>query len=207
MYVPAAFAVDDPDVLAAMMARAPLATLIVGGPEGLEAAHLPMLHDAGAGTLTGHLARGHPVAARAGAAALAVFAGPEAYVSPGFYPSKREHGKVVPTWNYEAVHVHGRIETFDDAGTLLQVVAGLTDRFEADRPRPWTVSDAPETYVAGMLRGIVGVRLVIERVEGARKLSQNRSAADRAGVREGLSASGRSGDRALAELMETIPDE
>ncbi len=202
MYAPPAFAVDDPDTLAAMIARAPLATLVAAGPDGLEAAHLPLLHDREAGLLVGHLARGNPLAAQADGAAMAVFVGPEAYVSPGFYPSKQAHGRVVPTWDYEAVHVHGRLERFDDADTLLRLVTALTDRFEADRPAPWSVADAPGAYVAGLLRAIVGVRLVIERVEGVRKLSQNRDAADRAGVRAGLAASERPVERALAPLME-----
>ncbi len=202
MYAPAAFATDDPETLAAMIARAPLATLVVAGPGGLEAAHLPMLHDAAAGVLIGHLARGNPLAALDGAPAMAVFVGPEAYVSPGFYASKREHGKVVPTWNYEAVHVHGRLERFEQPEALLAVVTALTEQFEAERPAPWSVSDAPERYIAGLLKAIVGVRLVIARVEAVRKLSQNKDAADRAGVRAGLMASDRPGDRAVAALME-----
>jgi len=205
MYAPPAFAIDDPETLAAMIARAPLAMLVVAGPDGLGAAHLPMLHDREAGVLIGHLARANPLAASGGVPAMAVFVGPEAYVSPGFYPSKQAHGRVVPTWDYEAVHVHGRLERFDEPEALLAVVRALTERFEADRPQPWSVSDAPEAYVAGLLRAIVGVRLVIERVEGARKLSQNKDAADRAGVRAGLLASDRPGDQAVAALMEN-PD-
>jgi transcriptional regulator len=211
MYAPPAFAIHDPETLAALIARAPLATLVVAGPDGLQAAHLPLLHDPEAGpetgVLIGHLARGNPVAARGGVPALAVFAGPDAYVSPGFYASKRQHGKVVPTWDYEAVHVHGRLERFDEPEALLRVVSILTDRFEAERSAPWSVSDAPEPYIAGMLRAIVGVRLVIERVEGARKLSQNKNAADFNGVRAGLAASDRGGDRAVAALMGTIEHE
>lgn len=206
MYAPAAFAIDDPATLSAIIARAPLATLVAAGPGGLEAAHLPMLYDAEARVLTGHLARGNPLAARQGAEALAVFRGADAYVSPSFYASKPAHGRVVPTWNYETVHIHGRLEVFDDPGRLLAVVSALTERFEADRPQPWAVDDAPEPYIAGLLRAIVGVRLHVERVDGARKLSQNRDALDRAGVRTGLAASDQQGDRALAALMET-PDE
>jgi transcriptional regulator len=201
MYAPAAFAITDPAELAAAMARAPLATLVVSTGQGLEAAHLPMLHDAEAGTLVGHLARQNPVAALADGPAMAIFGAASAYVSPSFYPSKAEHGRVVPTWNYETVHVHGRLERFDDPDHLRAVVAALTDRFEADRPTPWSVDDAPEVYVAGMLGAIVGVRLVIERMEGVRKLSQNRSASDKAGVREGLAASPLPGDRSVAALM------
>ena len=143
-----------------------------------------------------------PVAAMDGVPAMAIFNGASAYVSPGFYPSKAEHGRVVPTWNYQTVHVYGRLERFDDPAELRAVVAALTDRFESDRPAPWSVEDAPETYVAGLLNAIVGVRLVIQRMEGVRKLSQNRDAADRAGVRAGLAASERPVERALAPLME-----
>ena len=205
MYAPAAFAVTDPAELAAMMARAPLATLVVTTDERLEAAHLPLLHDVEAGTLVGHLARQNPVAAMDGVPAMAIFNGASAYVSPGFYPSKAEHGRVVPTWNYQTVHVYGRLERFDDPAELRAVVAALTDRFESDRPAPWSVEDAPETYVAGLLNAIVGVRLVIQRMEGDRKLSQNRSASDKAGVRDGLAASSSPGDRAVAALMKDEP--
>ena len=204
MFAPSPFAIDDPEVVADLLARAPLATLIVATPEGLEAAHLPLLYDAASGVLSGHLARANPLARMDGVQALAVFSGAQAYVSPGFYPSKRAHGRVVPTWNYEAVHVHGGLERFDEPGALRAVVAALSDRFEAERPQPWSVDDAPEPYLAGMLRAIVGVRLHAQRIEGVRKLSQNRDAADRAGVREGLSGSGRPGDRVTAALMETL---
>ena len=204
MYAPSAFAIDDPRAVAELLARAPLATLVVSTPDGLEAAHLPLLYDAAAGVLTGHLTRANPIAPLDGVQALAVFGGASAYVSPGFYPSKREHGRVVPTWNYEAVHVHGRLERFDDPASLRAVVATLSDRFEAERSEPWSVDDAPEPYLAGMLRAIVGVRLHVERIEGVRKLSQNRDAADRAGVREGLAASARPGDQTVAALMETL---
>lgn len=211
MYAPSAFAVDDRATLAGLIAAAPLATLVAPTRQGLEAAHLPMLYDAESGILTGHLARANPLAGAStlgdGVRALAVFGGASAYVSPGFYPSKRAHGRAVPTWNYEAVHVHGRLERFDDAGALLAVVAALSDRFEAERPEPWRVDDAPEAYIAGLLRAIVGVRLHVERIEGVRKLSQNRDAADRAGVREGLAASGRPQDRAVAAQMETLDHE
>lgn len=122
--------------------------------------------------------------------ALAIFAGPDAYVSPGWYATKAEHGRVVPTWNYAAVHAYGVAEFFEDAGRLRDVVAGLTTRHEAGRAAPWAVDDAPEPFVQAQLKGIVGVRLALSRVEGKRKFSQNRSAADRAGVVAGLRAEG-----------------
>ena len=201
MYIQAPFAIDSQAELAAVIGRAPFASLVVAGAGGIEAAHLPMLYDAEAGLLIGHVAARNPVAVRDGAEAMAILMGPHAYVSPAFYPSKAEHGRVVPTWNYEAVHVHGRLECFSDPGELRGVVTRLTDRFEAGRPAPWSVDDAPADYTAGMLRAIVGVQLHVERIEGLRKLSQNRDAADRAGVIAGLAASDMSNDRALAALM------
>ena len=200
MYAPAAFAVDDPAEIAAMIARAPLATLVVQTESGLEAAHLPVLYDAAAGLLIGHLARENPVARARPQQALAIFRGASAYVSPGFYPSKHEHGRVVPTWNYEAVHIHGALEWIDDPAELLTIVTDLSNRFEQDRPSPWALSDAPEPYVQGLLHAIVGVRLQLATIEATRKLSQNRPEADRLGVLQGLST-GPAETRAVAALM------
>lgn len=201
MYTQTAFAIDAPEDLAAVIGRAPFASLVVAGPDGIEAAHLPMLYDAEAKALVGHVARANPMAKRDGAKALAVLIGPNAYVSPSFYPSKAEHGRAVPTWNYEAVHVHGRLECFEAPDALHAVVSKLSDHFEAGRAEPWSVGDAPRGYIATMLRAITGVRLHIERIEGLRKLSQNKDAADRAGVVAGLSASELAGDRMVAALM------
>jgi transcriptional regulator len=130
--------------------------------------------------------------------ALVVFAGPHADVSPGWYPSKAEHGRVVPTWNYEAVHVYGELVWRDERDWLLANVAALSDRFEAAQDRPWSVDDAPADFIARLAAGIVGVELRITRVEAKRKLSQNRSEADRQGVVAGLE---RSGETAVAALM------
>ena len=155
------------------------------------------------GTLYGHFAKANPQwkELQNGAEALVIFAGADAYVSPGFYPSKAEHGKVVPTWNYVAVHAYGTAEVFTDADRLRNLVSALTDRHEAGRANPWKVADAPADYIDGMLKAIVGFALPIQRLEGKRKLSQNRSAADIAGVREGLAASPDVHDQALAHLM------
>jgi transcriptional regulator len=167
---------------------------------------LPMFLEAGEGSygvLYGHVARANPQWRTAPVGeALALFMGPDAYVSPGWYATKRETGKVVPTWNYVTLHAHGPVEFFDDAERLLAVVTRLTNLHEADRPEPWAVSDAPEPFIHSQLRGIVGVRLPITRLEGKRKLSQNRSEADQAGVAAGLAASDRPSDRALAALMQ-----
>jgi transcriptional regulator len=152
--------------------------------------------------LTAHLAHANPHWQRAGATrALAVFQGADAYVSPSCYPSKPRHGKVVPTWNYEAAHVHGRLTWRHEPEWLLAQVSALSDHHEAPRAQPWAVSDAPADYVQTMLRGIVGLELTIEKVEVNRKLSQNRPEADRQGVIDGLSVSAAETDRQMAAIM------
>lgn len=206
MYTPRAFALDDLPELHQLIQHTRLAQLVTFGEQGLQASHLPLLlnPDEGPnGTLYGHMAKanGQWQDLQNGGEALVIFAGADAYVSPGFYPSKAEHGKVVPTWNYVAVHAYGAAEVFTDADRLLNLVSALTDRHEASRAQPWKVADAPADYIDGMLRAIVGFALPIERLEGKRKLSQNRSAADIAGVREGLAASPDAQDQALAHLM------
>lgn len=208
MYTPPAFKEDDPQVLQAILRRRPLATLVSQSAAGLAATHLPLLFRPEERLLLGHLSRANEQwHALEGAPALAIFLGAEGYVSPDWYPSKREHGKVVPTWNYEAVHVYGRVELLQDPGELLALVEALTESQEAGRGRPWAVSDAPEAFVAAQLKGIVGLRLRIERIEGKRKLSQNRPAADRRGVVEGLRAEPAPGRGALAEAMAALEED
>ncbi|WLI12532.1 MULTISPECIES: FMN-binding negative transcriptional regulator [Pseudomonas] len=206
MYTPSNFAIDDLNELHQQILGTRLAVLVTRGEQGLQASHLPLLLNVDQGpngTLYGHLARANPQwrELQNGAEALVIFAGADAYVSPGFYPSKAEHGKVVPTWNYVAVHAYGMAEVFTDADRLRNLVSALTDRHEAGRANPWKVADAPTDYIDGMLKAIVGFALPIQRLEGKRKLSQNRNAADIAGVREGLSASPDVHDQALAHLM------
>jgi transcriptional regulator len=205
MYVPPAFREDDPAELAAMIAAARLATLVTATPDGMIATPLPLLFDPGEGahgTLYGHVARANPQWRHpADGDALALFAGPDAYVSPSWYAAKAEHGKVVPTWNYIAVHAYGPVEFFDEPDRLLAVVSRLSDLHEAGRERPWSVTDAPEAYVAAQLRGIVGLRLAITRIEGKRKLSQNRSASYRVGVATGLAGAAREEERALGAMI------
>jgi len=203
MYLPAHFREDDPARLHAAIEAAPLGTLVTLGPGGLAASPVPMLHDPAAGphgTLLGHLARANPQwkDIAAGAPALAIFMGPDAYVSPSWYPGKAEHGKVVPTWNYVAVHARGALTFFDDPARLLALVARLTDRHEGGRPAPWKVSDAPPDYVQAQLRAIVGFELRIETLDGKWKLSQNRPEADRTGIADGLQ---REGDADVAALV------
>ena len=206
MYNPSSFAIKDLDDLRQQLLVTRLAMVVTHGDQGLQASHLPLLFkpDEGPnGTLYGHFARANPQwkELQSGAEALVIFAGADAYVSPGFYPSKAEHGKVVPTWNYVAVHAYGTADVFTDAERLLNLVSALTDRHEASRAQPWKVADAPADYIDGMLKAIVGFALPIQRLEGKRKLSQNRSAEDIAGVREGLAASPDVHDQALAHLM------
>ncbi|MBK3441253.1 MULTISPECIES: FMN-binding negative transcriptional regulator [Pseudomonas] len=206
MYTPRAFALDDLPEIQQLIQHTRLAQLVTVGENGLQASHLPLLlnPDEGPnGTLYGHLARANPQwrELQNGSEALVIFAGADAYISPAFYPAKAEHGKVVPTWNYIAVHAYGTPEVFSDAERLLKVVTALTDRHESGRAQPWRVSDAPADYIDGMLKAIVGFALPIERLVGKRKLSQNRSAADMAGVRDGLAASADVRDQTLARFI------
>ncbi|ANN76979.1 FMN-binding negative transcriptional regulator [Bordetella flabilis] len=205
MYVPPAFREEDLSVIHQTMRDAPLAHLVTAGPAGVVATPLPMLlvaEEGEHGVLYGHVSRGNPHwRAEVAGDAMAIFMGPDAYVSPSWYPSKQRDGKVVPTWNYVAVHAYGPVEFFDDAARLLTVVSALTERHESGRDAPWAVSDAPQDYVAAQLRGIIGVRLPIARIEAKRKMSQNRNAEDRAGVAAGLAQSHRDGDRKAAALI------
>jgi transcriptional regulator len=199
MYLPPHFEQQDRVALQALMREHPLAALVTSGPDGLTADHVPLEFDATAGehgTLVGHVARANPLwQSAAGKPVLAIFRGPQAYVSPSWYPSKAGTHKVVPTWNYAVVHAHGVLEAVDDAPWLRELVGRLTDRHEAPRPAPWSVGDAPADYVQTMLRAIVGIRIPIERLVGKWKVSQNRSQADREGVAQGL------GDSPMAGLV------
>jgi transcriptional regulator len=181
MYIPDHFREDRPDVLHDAMRRIGFATLVT---PGLEANHLPMLVDDG--VLRGHVARANPVWQSGAGEALAIFLGPHAYVSPNWYPSKAETGKAVPTWNYITVHVRGTINWVQDADWLRAHVGALSATHETGRENPWAITDAPASYVDGLLRAIVGFELTISKLEGKWKLSQNRDEADRAGVRESL---------------------
>ncbi|SFP10390.1 FMN-binding negative transcriptional regulator [Ectopseudomonas composti] len=206
MYCPAAFRQDDLPTLHAQIQANGLAIVTSSGAQGLQASHLPLLlaPDEGEfGTLYGHFARANPHwrDLASGAEALVVFSGADAYVHPGWYPAKAEHGKVVPTWNYIAVHAWGRAEVFDEPERLLQLVSRLSDRHEQGRAQPWAVDDAPRDYIESMLRAIVGFALPIRRLEGKWKLSQNRSTRDQAGVRAGLATSANPRDHELAAQM------
>ena len=205
MYTPSYFKDEDIASLHRQIDGTRLATLVTFDESGLLASHVPLLlnPDEGPnGTLYGHLAKANPQWKTLGAReALVIFQGPDAYISPSFYAAKAEHGKVVPTWNYLAVHVYGRAQVFTDPQRLLRVVSDLTDKHEARRPAPWAVSDAPDDYIQKMLNGIVGFAIPIERLEGKRKLNQNRSAEDITGVSKGLAASQNPTDQEIARLM------
>jgi transcriptional regulator len=181
MYVPEHFREDRPEVLQGAMRQIGFATLVT---QGLDANHLPML--VGDGVLRGHVARANPVWKAGEGEALAIFLGPHAYVSPSFYPSKAVAGKAVPTWNYITVHARGGIRWIQDGDWLRAHVGALSAAHEAGRENPWTIGDAPAGYVDGLLRAIVGFELTVASLEGKWKLSQNRDAADRTGVRDGL---------------------
>lgn len=203
MYIPPHFREDRIEVLHDAIRSAGPATLVSMMPDGLFASHAPLLLDpepAPYGTLIGHLAKANPHTRVADTAVqtLVIFHGPNGYITPSYYAAKQEHGKVVPTWNYVAIHAYGRLETFDDPALLLDAVTRLTDRHEVPRAAPWAVADAPADFVQGMLRGIVGIRLPIGRLEGKIKMSQNRPAADRSGVIDGLR---RDGHELMAEAV------
>ncbi|WP_428030704.1 FMN-binding negative transcriptional regulator [Ancylobacter sp.] len=210
MYTPPAFREDDPALLRRIMREARLATLVTATADGLMATPLPLFLDdseGGHGVLYGHVAKANPQWKTPPLGeALVLFSGLDAYVTPSWYAAKQEHGKVVPTWNYEAVHAYGPAEFFEDPARLLEAVTRLTALYEQPRAEPWAVSDAPEAFVAAQLRGIVGVRLPISRIEGKRKMSQNRSEADRQGVSAGLAQSERASDRQVAAMIPTVRD-
>jgi len=208
MYRPSHFREDRLDILHGLIRAHPFAQLVTAGGEGLQANPLPMLIDPEVspnGTLRGHLARGNDqvAALRKGRAALVIFQGPQAYVSPAWYPSKNTpgpgHGKVVPTWNYIAVHAWGTPRVIDDPEWLRRLVGDLTEAHERDRTNPWAVEDAPADFIAGMLKAIVGIEIPIDRIEGKWKLSQNRSELDRRGVIDGLRTEA---NDAMADLVE-----
>lgn len=194
MYCPVHFEETRPEVLWALVAQHPLATLVHQGPQGLVADHLPLLRTGGppeqsgeACHLIGHVARNNPVWQVAeGQTCLLVFQGPSAYVSPNWYATKAEHGKVVPTWNYAVVHVQARLEALHEPTQVRPILNTLTDHFEQSQPSPWAMGDAPEAFIDRLLGQIVGVRLTVQSIQGKWKISQNQPEANRCGVRDAL---------------------
>jgi transcriptional regulator len=205
VYRVGAFAQDDPAAVTALARQAGFGHLTVAGADGrLLSTPMPFLISDDAATVRAHLARPNPVWRAAPCRALLIVPVSDAYVSPSWYPSKAEHGKVVPTWNYEVVHVHGALVAHDDPAWVEQLVRDLTDHHEQRLEAPWSVDDAPPDYVAQMVRGIVGIEIVIEELLGKRKLSQNRSAEDGAGVVAGLDGSGTRGATTVAAAMRSL---
>ena len=207
MYLPSHFAQPDALALRALMRDHPLATFITHGAQGLDANPVPLLWlDDGSphGLLRGHVARANPVwrDTSPGSEALAVFHGPDAYISPNGYATKRETGKVVPTWNYAVVHARGPLRIVEDAVWLRELVTALTRIHEATQPQPWAVTDAPADYIERMLGAIVGIELPLTSLQGKWKASQNQPAANREGVVAGLRQSGTAAGQAMADVVE-----
>lgn len=207
MYVPRHFAMDD-DELTALVRAVGAADFVTVGPDGTpESSLLPVLLDLGRGVAIAHMARANPQWTHlpvAGSPALAIVSAPQAYVSPSWYASKVEHGRVVPTWNYSAVHLTGVVTVHDDLEWVRAMVTALSVAHEGHRPVPWTIEDAPAAFIEGQLRAIVGIELQLESVTGKAKLSQNRSQADRAGVVAGLAAERTSSADGVAASMRSI---
>jgi len=205
MYQPDHYRVEDVPQIHALMRARPLAALVSAGSAGLYATHLPtVLKDDGPyGVIECHLARANPhwKDLAEGKEALMIFQGPEGYITPNWYPSKALHGKVVPTWNYAVVHAYGCPQVMEEKEWLHRHVAELTAQQETSESKPWLTSDAPETFIKAMLRGIVGFRFAITRLEGKWKMSQNRNMSDRASVAEGLGKRGEADDLEMAEIV------
>jgi transcriptional regulator len=211
LYNPPLFRVDDLPTLHAHIDAVSLATLVtVGADAGAEGgplvSHVPLLLDRERGEfgmLIGHLAKANPQAHLSDLTkpALAIFMGPDAYITPSWYPSKAQHGRVVPTWNYTTVHARGEITFFDDPVRLRAIVDRLTGHLEGRRAQPWQTSDAPEAFIASQLSAIIGFELAITKLDGKFKLSQNRVAADQAGVIAGLAGETDPGSKAVLEQM------
>ncbi len=212
MYIPDDFRVDDIAVAQSTIRQNPFAILVSNAENGPFATHLPTVYKsepAPFGRIEAHFARANDHWRRLGKDehdCLAIFSGPHQYIRPGWYPSKAETAKVVPTWNYATVHAYGRVEIIADPDALLAHVSELSAQQERGREQPWSVSDAPESFTKVMLRGIVGLRMVISRLECKHKMSQNRPDQDRLGVIDGLRESDREADHAVAGLVEGAMD-
>jgi transcriptional regulator len=206
MYVPAHFSESDIAVLHALIRDHPLATWVTLGGDELVANHIPFYLDADRGehgTLVGHVARANPVwrSFSRSTPSLAIFQGPQAYISPSWYPSKQADGKVVPTWNYAVVHAHGMPQVIEDRARLLEIVRSLTDMHEAGQRAPWNVADAPPDFIDKLLAAIVGIEIPIARLSGKWKISQNRPQEDRRGTAAGLEATGEGEAARMAQAV------
>ncbi len=211
MYIPRHFAQSDPAQLHQCIRDAGLGTLVFADDAGLEANHLPFYLDTGcldtgrpdsAGLLACHFARSNSAWQRLdGTEVLVIFQGPEAYISPSWYPAKAATGRVVPTWNYQAVHVRGRAHLKEDPGWLRAHLEQLTGQHESDRESPWSVDDAPAEFTAKLMQAIIGVEIAIESITGKLKASQNQPEDQRRGVRDGLNGEGNDRAEAMAQLI------
>lgn len=205
MYLPPHFAELRPEEMQALLRTHPLGTLIDHGKDGLDAEHIPFDYqprDGGLGVLRGHVARANTVWRRCptGTPVMVVFHGPQAYISPNWYPSKHETHKLVPTWNYQVVHVHGTMTVLDDEKSVRNIVALLTHQHERSEERPWKMGDSPTDFIQGMLEKIVGIEITVTRMVGKSKLSQNREVRDRLHAADVLDTKGQA---ALAQAMRT----
>ena len=203
MYAPHQFREERRDILVAAMRDIQLAAVVTPGPDGLVATHVPVVvrEQAEDLVLEFHVARQNPHWQLAGANSLMIFQGPQAYIHPGWYESKAEHGRVVPTWTYVMVHAHGLVEAMQTEDELLSHLNQLTDQNEARREKPWSVQDAPEKYIHGMTRAIVGLRMTVQKLEGSWKLNQHKNEADRTGVISGLSVESDPQANSISALM------
>jgi transcriptional regulator len=202
MYTPTHFAEDRDEVTLALLRAAGFGHLVVATAKGLDATPIPFVVDDDLTVVRAHVARPNPVWRLAPCDALLIVPVADAYVSPSWYASKAEHGKVVPTWNYEVVHVHGRLVAHDDGDWIRRQITDLTDTNESVLPEPWAVSDAPDDYIAATQRGVVGMELIVERVVAKRKMSQNRPESDVEGVLRGLADRGDGRSRAVIDGMQ-----
>ncbi|RXH58469.1 FMN-binding negative transcriptional regulator [Granulicella sibirica] len=210
MYIPRANEEKRVPVIHRLMAEHPLASLVTLGSSGLFATHLPVVIEQDGsefGVLKGHISRANRQAKDlvADVDALAIFAGPQHYISATWYPGKLENGEEVPTWNYAVVHAYGPLRVVEDAVWMRAHLESLTDRHEAALPVPWKVSDAPEAFIRTMMNGIVGLEMPIRRLEGKWKMSQNRTERDRAGVLQGLASLGTPESRVIGQMVEAAP--
>ena len=207
MFVPEQFRMTDPAAVLALMQANPFAAFVSHDAHGLIATHMPTMTRREGETLVVecHLARPNPhwkrLAANPDAEAMVIFSGPEAYIRPGWYPSKADAGKAVPTWNYAIVHAYGRVEVIDDGAWLLRHVTELSAQQESPYQMQWKTSDAPQQYIAALIRGIVGVRLTVSRVDAKAKMGQNRDTRDALGAADGLVARGQGSDNAVSAMM------
>lgn len=206
MYVHPLHRLSDRETLWALMSSQPLGAWVCHGSDGLVANHVPFLldrHRGPCGTLVGHVSRANPVwrGLAAGAPSVVMFQGPQAYITPGWYPGKVAHGEVVPTWNYVVAHAHGVARAVEDRDWLLDMLRRLTDAHEADRPLPWSLTDAPAPFMDRMVRAIVGIEIPIDRLEGKLKASQDEALPDRLGTVRGLREQACDQARAMAALV------